>query len=334
MPLGRWFRVSVRVHALFVAAAIVALFLCTSGGNEAPGYGALSVAILFFSVLAHEAGHCWVAVRSGGSAEGITISPLGGLSDPEVPRESQAELLTALAGPLVNLAILLVTLPLLVTARVSVSPLLNPLAPGSLIAGGWWEVTLKLAFWTNWLLLSVNLLPAFPFDGARLLRALLWPALDQRAAGLAVVRISKLTALGACILAWVLRDKGATEALPHWVPLALFAVFVYFSTQHEAARLEAAEWDEEVFSYDFSQGYTSLERGPESLLRPSSSLRRWLQNRREQRRQRRACQEQEEERQVDEILVRLHETGMNSLSAKERAILDRVSARYRNRQRN
>ena len=61
-------------------------------------------------------------------------------------------------------------------------------------------------------------------------------------------------------------------------------------------------------------------------------MRRWLDNRREQRQRRRQWIEQEEERQVDEILVRLHETGMNSLSAKERALLNRVSARFRNRQ--
>ena len=54
----------------------------------------------------------------------------------------------------------------------------------------------------------------------------------------------------------------------------------------------------------------------------------------EMRRRRRLFLEQAEERQVDEILLRLHETGMDGLSAKERALLNRVSARYRNRQRN
>jgi stage IV sporulation protein FB len=61
-------------------------------------------------------------------------------------------------------------------------------------------------------------------------------------------------------------------------------------------------------------------------------MRQWLQNRREMRRRKRLWQEQEEERQVDSILLRLHEVGLEGLSAKERALLNRVSARYRNRQ--
>jgi hypothetical protein len=50
------------------------------------------------------------------------------------------------------------------------------------------------------------------------------------------------------------------------------------------------------------------------------------------RKQRRELQERDEERQVDEILSRLHSAGMDGLTAKERALLNRVSARYRNRQ--
>jgi len=332
LQLGRWFHVHVRVHALFVATAVFAVFLSTSHQADAAAYGALSVAILFLSVLAHEFGHSAAATRVGGTSERITIGPLGGLSHPEVPRESQAELITTFAGPLVNLGILLVALPLMVAANVAVPPLLNPLAPSGLIDGSWWDVTLKLTFWINWLLLTVNLLPAYPFDGGQMLRTLLWPALEHRAAGLVVVRVSKLTALAMCVGAWMLRDTQSADVLPAWVPLVLFAAFIWFSAQHEWMRLETAEWDDELFSYDFSQGYTSLERGPEPSRPPGSSMRRWLDNRREQRQRRRQWIEQEEERQVDEILVRLHETGMNSLSAKERALLNRVSARFRNRQ--
>ena len=228
----------------------------------------------------------------------------------------------------------MLTLPLLVAANLAVPPLLNPLAPDGLIDGSWWDVSLKLTFWTNWLLLTVNLLPAFPFDGGLMLRTLLWPALDHRAAGMVVARISKLTALAMCLGAWILRDTQSASVLPAWVPLVLLAMLIYFSAQQEIARLETEEWDEELFSYDFSQGYTSLERGSEPTRPAAGSMRRWIENRRQQRQRRRQWIEQEEERQVDEILIRLHENGMNGLSAKERAVLNRVSARFRNRQRN
>jgi stage IV sporulation protein FB len=326
-------RVHVRFHALFVAVAVFTLFLSTSRpGHEAFGYGVLAVAILLVSVAAHEAGHCYAAWRVGGSADSVVIGPLGGLAHPEVPREPMAELGTALAGPAVNLAVVLLALPLLPALELGVLDLLSPLQPTGLIQGTWWAVALKLTFWINWLLFVVNLLPAFPLDGARVLRGLLCPALDYRGASLVAVRTSKLTAVGVCILAWLLGGEQSAHVLPTWVPLVLFAVFVYASASAEALRLEENDWEEELFSYDFSQGYTSLERTMEPPRKPTGSMRRWLENRREMRLRKRQWIEQEEERQVDAILIRLHEKGMSGLSAKERALLERVSARYRNRQ--
>ena len=331
--LVRLRRVQVRFHALFLAVAVFALFLSTSfPGEEAIGYGALAVAILFASVLLHEAGHCYAAIRLGGSAEQIVIGPLGGLSYPEVPREPQAEFITALAGGFMNLAIVLLSLSILLATQIGVMDLLSPLQPAGLLQGVWWAVALKLTFWINWLMLLANLLPAYPLDGARVLRALLTPALDYRGAGLLAVRTSKLTAVGVCVLAWLLAGEQSAHVLPTWVPLTLFAVFVFASASAESSRIEEAEWEEDLLSYDFSQGYTSLERTMEPPSRQGSSLRRWLESRREMRRRKLRWQEQDEERQVDDILQRLHERGMNALSAKERALLHRVSARYRNRQ--
>lgn len=332
--LGRLRRVPIRVHALFVVVGVLTLFLATSHpGQESAGYGMLAVTILFLSVLAHEGAHAFAASRVGGASEPIVIGPLGGLGSLEVPREPQAELITILAGPLLNLAVLLFTMPLLLAAQVSVPSLANPLAPVDLIQGEWWLVSLKLTFWINWVLVVANLLPAFPLDGARILRTLLWPALDYRGASLVAVRASKLSALGVCLLAWLMPEVRSADVLPSWVPLVLLAVWMYFSACQEATRLEEGDWDEDLLTYDFSQGYTSLERTLEPPRRPGNSLRRWLKNRRELRKRRRQSQELDEERQVDEILLRLHESGMNGLSAKERAVLNRVSVRYRNRQR-
>ena len=335
LSLGRWGRVQIRVHVLFVAAAI---FIFHVAANESAhggaAYGALAVAILFASVLAHELGHALAANRVGGSAEAIIIGPLGGLGTLEVPREPHAELIAILAGPLVNLAILLATLPVLFFAGLNVPSLLAPLQPSGLLEGGWPTSALKLLFWTNWLLLIVNLLPAFPLDGARMLRAVLWPALDYRGASLVAVRASKLVAVGLCVWAWIARDGQSAAALPSWLPLVMLAIFVFFSARYEALQSEESDWEEELFSYDFSQGYTSLERSAEPRPRPVGAFERWLNNRRELRRRRRESQEREEEREVDKILVRLNEAGLNGLTAKERALLNRVSARYRNRQRN
>jgi hypothetical protein len=232
----------------------------------------------------------------------------------------------------VNLALLLVVLPILLASGESVPILLAPLEPVGLMEGPWWLVALKLVFWTNWLLLVVNLLPAFPFDGARILRALLWPALDVRGATLVAVRVSKLTALALCIWAWFSGGAANADALPVWLPLVMVAILIYFCAGQEAIKGEESDWDEELFNYDFSQGYTSLERSSQPQSRPPGFMARWFSARRALRKQRRESLERDEERQVDEILSRLHSAGMDGLTAKERALLHRVSARYRNRQ--
>lgn len=333
---GRWFRLHVRVHSTFILVAVFAMLLSTSrpAAEEAAGYGALGIGILLLSVLAHELGHCFAAVRVGGSPEQIMIGPLGGLLPAETPREPQPELITASAGPLVNLGILLLVMPMVWASGGQLMGLVSPFTPDKLIEGPWWVVALRLTFWVNWLLLVVNLLPAFPLDGARILRSLLLPALDYRSATQVAIRTSKLTALGVCILAYAIHDPKAQLILPTWVPLVLFALFIYLSAQQEAARLDDGQWDEDLSSYDFSQGYTSLERTLELPGRQGSPMKRWLDKRRDVRRRRREMTEQDEERQVDEILLRLHESGMQGLTSKERALLNRVSARYRNRQSN
>jgi stage IV sporulation protein FB len=323
----------IRVHALFFVAAILALFLSTNGpGPETAGYGLLAIAVLFGSVLAHELGHCLATARAGGNLEQIVIGPLGGLSRMQPPRDPQGELVAALGGPLVNFGIVLLTIPILVAAGIDLLPIVSPWEPIDLLQGPWWVVGGKLVFWVNWLLLIVNLLPAFPLDGARILRAVVWPALGVRVATLMATRATKLTALGMCLLAWIMRDDPSPAPLPTWVALLLFATWIYFNAQQEGARFDEGEWEDDLYSYDFSQGYTSLERSSEPNRRGSGSMRRWLESRREMRRRRRQSLEQDEERQVDEILMRLHESGIHNLSSKEKALLNRVSARYRNRQ--
>ena len=332
VPLGRWWRVQIRVHALLIVVAVFA-FSVAARDSEAGGaaYGALTAGLLFASVLAHVFGHVAAAARVGGNVETIVLGPLGEMGGVEPQQEPHAELIAVLAGPFVNLLIVLATLPALVLIGVSVPGLLAPLTPVGLAEGGWWLVALKTTFWMNWLLLIANLLPAFPLDGARMVRAILWPALDYRGASLLAVRASKLAAVGLCL--WARVAGGTAEAsMRGLLPLGMLAIFVFFSASSESVRTEQADWNEELFSYDFSQGYTSLERSSEPRPRPQGSLQRWINDRRERRERRREIQEREEEREVDEILSRLHQSGMQGLTARERAILERVSARYRNRQ--
>lgn len=336
LSLGRWGGIQVRLHALFLLFGVITIFLGTrSSDSDLVLYGAMSLGILFFSVLLHEFGHCYAAFRCGGHAEEIVLVPWGGMTQASVPREPQSELLTASAGPLVNLLIVLLTIPLLVfVGDVNLLGLLNPLRPEFAVDPAKAPIVfLKLTFWLNWVLVLANLLPAFPFDGGRMLRAILWPWLGYRPAIVAVARVARLMAVLICVFAWLTHDPTVGTMIVPWFPLVLLALFLLFSAQQELVRLDHQDYDEDLFGYDFSQGYTSLERPaePPSSDRPGP-MRRWLEKRRVEKEQQRRKQEAAEERRIDEILARLHGQGMKGLSAEDRALLHRVSARYRNRQ--
>jgi Zn-dependent protease len=289
---------------------------------------------LFISVLLHELAHCYAAFRVGGHADEIVIGPLGGLAPVFVPHEPQRELVTALAGPMVNFLIWVSLTPvLLMMGSVDVTGLLNPLRPHEVIQGEPYVIVLKLTFWLNWILLLVNLLPAFPFDGGRVLRSLLWPVFGYRPAIIVVSRLAKGTALLLCIIAWAIHVPDEGLFVPPWVPLVLIALFLYFSAKQEVAHLDQQEIGSEMFGYDFSQGYTSLEREEPTATRVDQPgvLQRWIAKRREDRERYRRQQEADEEYRVDAILARLHAVGYDGLSSDERSLLKRVSARYRNR---
>ncbi len=87
-------------------------------------------------------------------------------------------------------------------------------------------------------------------------------------------------------------------------------------------------FEDGVFGYDFSEGYTSLESGT-AKVRPyrESALKRWRRRRSELRRQRRMAREAAEEKRMDEILEKLHREGRSALTDEEHRFLVRVSTR-------
>ena len=328
--------VPIRLHAFFLFFGVLAIYLGThgpDGGTLAVSLAALGV--LFVSVLLHELGHALVAARLGGYMDQIVIGPLGGLVPPRIPLGPQVELFVASAGPATNLAICTLAAPILSLAGVNPLGLLSLTAPQDVVGGAGWLIAVKLAFWLNFLLLIVNLLPDCRFfDGGRIYRALLSLAVDYRTAAQVVGRSTQVLAIGMCVVAIMLADRTTPGPLPIWAPMALFAIFLFFSAKHELARLDGHDDEDSLLQFDFAHGEAALERRLQPVTRHEPGrLRRWLAMRRAARRRQQRLIEQDEERQVDAILARLHEHGMNAITPQERALLDRVSARYRSRER-
>jgi stage IV sporulation protein FB len=121
----------------------------------------------------------------------------------------------------------------------------------------------------------------------------------------------------------------ANEAM--WLMLA---VFIYVTCRQKWFVLETGG-EEPMFGYDFSQGYTSLERdqpaaAPPRRKRPNF-VQRWLQRRAQRKAQRQQETREAEARRMDELLEKVQQHGLQALTDEEHRFLTRVSARYRNR---
>lgn len=332
LPLGRWVGLQVRLHVSLVLLAVLLVHETTH--RDAAWhlwYALATLGLLMVSLMLHELAHVISARRSGGHADEIVLWPLGGLVPATALHDPRADLLVAAAGPLANLLVCAVCLAALMlsdhSSLVQFYPLIVPVAAQAELSWKCWPELVALGFWLNWSMLLVNLLPAVPLDGGRVLRSVIWLSVGQRYVPFGCTVVGQWTGVVMFLFAWLLHG---TEFGLAWGCFLVLGVILFFSSR-EAATPDAAR-DDDPLGYDFSQGYTSLERESEEEEKDLGPVGRWLEERREARQERQRQIEEDEERRVDEILARLHIGGLEGLSLEDRQILDRVSARYRNRQ--
>lgn len=196
--------VKVRLHpSTYLMAALLLVF----SPSTLPVMG-----IVYLLVLLHELGHCYTARWFGLPTEQVLLTPIGGLA--EIRQNPQGwspveELVIAAAGPLVNA---LLTIPL---------------------AFLHWQVGLELtesAIVVNLLLLGFNLLPAFPMDGGRILRA-----------GLALLVSRAAATKVACIFAWGLAALFIGYGLMGSYSLLLIGPLIMFASAAELQLVSAQE---------------------------------------------------------------------------------------------
>lgn len=176
IPLGSTNGIPIRVHPTF---ALVLLWVVYEWGIRARGgvsgaiFGLVIVLVVFFCVLLHELAHAFAALRYGVHVEDITLLPIGGVARFEyTPLSPRAETVIALAGPATNVVIALALAPfiMMIAAVRAVSDPIDILLISSELSLAGFLLQLWLA---NILLAIFNLLPAFPMDGGRVLRAFL-----------------------------------------------------------------------------------------------------------------------------------------------------------------
>ena len=155
----------IRLHITFLLfLAWIGFAYYHAGGAEAALSGVVFITLLFSSVVLHELGHVAAARQFGIQTPDITLLPIGGVARlRRMPTEPLQEIAVAVAGPAVNVLVAVLVV-LLAAARVTLGELLIPAAGAHL-----WT---RLATVNLWLVLF-NLIPAFPMDGGRVLRALI-----------------------------------------------------------------------------------------------------------------------------------------------------------------
>lgn len=168
--------IPIRVHITFIWFPIWAAFVWSARTDDmlrGALFGVIAALLLFGCVTLHELGHALMAQRFGIQVQDITLLPFGGLARlRSIPREPKKELAIALAGPLVNViifSVLIVVAGFLYRNEPSITPdfLLDRLDEGNA------ESLLVYLMLANIILVLFNLIPAFPLDGGRVLRALL-----------------------------------------------------------------------------------------------------------------------------------------------------------------
>lgn len=228
----RLFRVKgieVKVHLTFVLILIWAAYYwsgSTGEGIQGALFGVAATLLLFGSVTLHELGHSMQALKYGVRVRGITLLPIGGIAQmEEIPEDPRQELGIAIAGPLVNFAIAAALIGigavLQAQALVTVPELFRSLGAAS------WAGMLAYLTMANLAMGLFNLIPAFPMDGGRVLRALLAMRLDYPKATSIAVAVGQ----GLALL------LGLVGFMSSSFTLVLIAVFVWMGAGQEGKQV-------------------------------------------------------------------------------------------------
>jgi stage IV sporulation protein FB len=353
ISLGRWFGTSVRVHItliIFVVFRLLSAAVSLAAKGELPQLSqtACWLGLLLLALALHELGHATTAAWLDSDQGEVNIWPLGSLVGPSFAPRSSESFLVAMAGLVTNgvfvLAIAL-GLNLFAGAHFVWNPFGNEMIVNGIpiydagaprLANGILAPALSPLWvigwfgYLNWVVMVANMIPALPFDMGRMVRA--WPGSTSVSSSRDSFVAPYLARGFALVIAIVGVMRVVTVRMDGMTLIGL-AVLIEYLVRSEAHMLdEGGYFDDGVFGYDFSEGYTSLESAAPKV-RPfrESALKRWRRRRSDLRRQRRLDREAAEERRMDEILEKLHREGRTALTDEENRFLVRVSARYRNR---
>lgn len=198
LKLGTAFGIDVLLHwSFFLLPLLVGWFAWVNGHSiSQTAVWTVLLIVVLGSVLLHELGHALTAKKLGIPIIDIVLTPICGLARLErSPAGPWEEVRVAVAGPMVNLVVAMVLGLILWSQQGAFS--FDPAVISS-------SIVLTL-FWINLCLFAINLLPIFPMDGGRILRALLALVLDNAKATTLAARLGQLLSISVIILGFYAR---------------------------------------------------------------------------------------------------------------------------------
>ena len=322
--LFRFWGVDVYAHASLLVLSVLVLLLGTPFG-QTPLDRFIFVIVLFGIVLLHEFGHIFGARSSGGQAELVELTPLGGLAFTMPAKGPRPALITTVCGPLVNVVICLLCGGALygLTGYAEIGPF---------SIGGWenrpewfspaWANVAFYLFYIysiSYYLLLFNLLPIYPLDGGRMLHEVLWFKLGYYK--------SLLFATAFGMVGSILLFMWAIVVTSLLMALIAAMCFINCLQMHRMLKAEGPWGFSEEDEPDWAASARMDAAGPAKV--------GFMERRRAAREERRARAASEAlaatERQVDEILAKISREGKDSLTARERRILEQATAAKRAR---
>jgi Zn-dependent protease len=220
--LFKIFGITVYLHWMWILGLIYEV-QSLRGAYTWIGWNIFEYLALFVIVLLHEFGHALACKSVGGKADRIVLWPLGGVAYVQPPLRPGAMLWSIVAGPLVNVGLIPVTIAISVAARS-----LAPSVPQDLL------VFCRHITYINIGLLVFNILPIYPLDGGKILWALLWFVFGMGRSLMIASVIGLFGAAGLGILALYLGDALL-------IFIALWAAFLAFNGFKNARKIREIE---------------------------------------------------------------------------------------------
>lgn len=222
--VGKLFGIDLKVHITF--ALILIWGALNYGGGAGPLYGVLVTLALFTLVVLHELGHSLAAMWYGIPVKDITLLPIGGVARLErMPEKPVQELVVALAGPAVNVVLAAMLLPAVLGLGLFQA---NTFSLGMMMEPGLLGLMTFLLF-ANVSLVIFNMIPAFPLDGGRVLRASIGLFTTHQRSTQIAVSIGR----GLAIL------LGIFAVLNGQIFLAFIALFIFMAGSQEGQAVAA-----------------------------------------------------------------------------------------------